>query len=89
MFWRKLSVNNRYLRLLFVQPAWVVPIKLKSLDRHGLKPWLEAAKNRLHHNLVANKFARIAWSVSSGEQDSGRVISESSKHLTCQGLRED
>src|SRR5258708_17661440 len=32
-----------------------------------LKPWLEAAKKRLHHNVLAialaNKLARIAWSV--------------------------
>ena len=34
---------------------------------HGLKPWIEAAKKRLHHNVLAialaNKLARIAWSV--------------------------
>src|SRR6266852_1814891 len=59
--------GNRYLRVLFVQAAWVVLIKPKSWERHGLKPWLEAAKKRLHHNVVAialaNKLARIAWSV--------------------------
>jgi transposase len=59
--------GNRYLRVLFVQAAWVVLIKPKSWHRHGLKPWLEAAKKRLHHNVLAialaNKLARIAWSV--------------------------
>ena len=59
--------GNRYLRVLFVQAAWVVLIKPKSWERHGLKPWLEAAKKRLHHNVLAialaNKLARIAWSV--------------------------
>jgi transposase len=59
--------GNRYLRVLFVQAAWAVLIKSKSWDRHGLKPWLEAAKKRLHHNVLAialaNKLARIAWSV--------------------------
>src|SRR5437868_3335985 len=59
--------GNRYLRLLFVQAAWVVLIKPKSWERHGLKPWIEAAKKRLHHNVLAialaNKLARIAWSV--------------------------
>jgi transposase len=59
--------GNRYLRVLFVQAAWVVLIKSKSWERHGLKPWLEAAKKRLHHNVLAialaNKLARIAWSV--------------------------
>jgi len=59
--------GNRYLRVLFVQAAWVVLIKPQSWDRHGLKPWIEAAKKRLHHNVLAialaNKLARIAWSV--------------------------
>jgi len=59
--------GNRYLRVLFVQAAWVVLIKPQSWDRYGLKPWIEAAKKRLHHNVLAialaNKLARIAWSV--------------------------
>jgi len=59
--------GNRYLRVLFVQAAWVVLIKPKSWERYGLKPWLEAARKRLHHNVLAialaNKLARIAWSV--------------------------
>src|SRR5712671_5502426 len=59
--------GNRYLRVLFVQAAWVVLIKPKIWERHGLKPWIEAAKRRLHHNVLAialaNKLARIAWSV--------------------------
>src|SRR5438477_2378040 len=59
--------GNRYLRVLFVQAAWVVLIKPKSWQRHGLKPWIDAAKTRLHHNVLAialaNKLARIAWSV--------------------------
>ena len=42
-------------------------IKLKVWERHGLKPWIEAARKRLHHNVLAialaNKLARIAWSV--------------------------
>lgn len=59
--------GNRYLRVLFVQAAWVVLIKPMSWERHGLKPWIEAAKKRLHHNVLAialaNKLARIAWAV--------------------------
>ena len=59
--------GNRYLRVLFVQAAWVVLIKPMSWERHGLKPWIEAAKKRLHRNVLAialaNKLARIAWSV--------------------------
>jgi transposase len=59
--------GNRYLRVLFVQAAWVVLIKPTSWERYGLKSWIEAAKKRLHHNVLAialaNKLARIAWSV--------------------------
>jgi transposase len=59
--------GNRYLRVLFVQAAWAVLIKPKSWERHGLKRWLEAARKRLHPNVLAialaNKLARIAWSV--------------------------
>jgi transposase len=59
--------GNRYLRVLFVQAAWVVLIRPKSWERHGLKPWIEAAKKRLHPNVLAialaNKLARIAWGV--------------------------
>jgi transposase len=59
--------GNRYLRALFVQPAWVVLIRPKRWERHGFKPWIEAAGKRLHRNVLAialaNKLARIAWSV--------------------------
>ena len=40
-------------------------IKPQSWERHGLDPWIEAAKKRLHRNVLAialaNKLARIAW----------------------------
>jgi transposase len=59
--------GNRYLRVLFVQAAWVVLLRPKSWERYGLKPWIEAAKRRLHPNVLAialaNKLARVAWSV--------------------------
>ena len=61
--------GNRYLRSLFVQAAWVVLVKIgpKHWDRYGLQSWIEAAKKRLHHNVLAialaNKLARIAWAV--------------------------
>ena len=55
--------GNRYLRVLFVQAAWVVLIKPMSWDRHGLKRWIEAAKKRLHRNVLAialaNKLGRV------------------------------
>jgi len=61
--------GNRYLRTLFVQAAWVVLVKIKSTrwGTHALRDWIEGAKKRLHHNVLAvalaNKLARIAWSV--------------------------
>src|SRR5262245_8668820 len=39
---------------LFVQAAWVlVKVKPNRWAGHGLKPWIEAAKKRLHHNVLA------------------------------------
>ncbi len=65
--------GNRYLRKLFVQAAWVVLIRPNSWERHGLKSWIEAAKKRLHHNVLAialaNKLTRIAWGVLSGQRN--------------------
>ena len=64
-----IEARNRYLRVLFVQAAWVTLVKVSPnrWEGHGLKPWIEAAKKRLHHNVLAialaNKLARIAWSV--------------------------
>src|ERR1700694_1728587 len=59
--------GNRYLRVLFVQAAWVVLVRIKDWERYGLESWIEAAKRRLHHNVLAialaNKLARIAWAV--------------------------
>jgi transposase len=78
--------GNRYLRVLFVQAAWVVLIKPKSWERHGLKPWIEAAKKRLHPNVLAialaNKLARIAWSVlAHGRNFEARKINEAAAQL--------
>lgn len=59
--------GNRYLRVLFTQAAWVVLVKPQSWERYGLKSWIDAARKRLHHNVLAialaNKLARIAWAV--------------------------
>jgi len=73
--------GNRYLRVLFVQAAWVVLIRPKNWQHYGLKTWIDAAKRRLHHNVLAialaNKLARIAWSVlSHGRTFEARRIHE-------------
>ena len=64
--------GNRYLRVLFVQAAWVMLIRPQSWERYGLKAWIETAKRRLHHNVLAialaNKLARIAWAVLNKER---------------------
>jgi transposase len=65
--------GNRYLRVLFVQGAWVVLMRPQSWERYGLKPWIEAAKKRLHPHVLAialaNKLARIAWAVLNKERN--------------------
>jgi transposase len=61
--------GNGSLGVLFVQAVWVVwvvLVKPKSWESHGLKPRVDAAEKRLHHNVLAialaNKLARIARS---------------------------
>jgi transposase len=65
--------GNRYLRVLFVQAAWVVLMRRQSRERYGLKPWIEVAMRRLHRNVLAialaNKLARIAWAVLNKERN--------------------
>ena len=62
-----IKARQSLLRALFVQAAWVVLVRVKCWERYGLKSWIEAAKKRLHHNVLAialaNKLARIAWAV--------------------------
>ena len=59
--------GNRYLRTLFMQGARVILLRPKNWTKHSFGPWLEAATKRLHHNVLAtalaNKLARIAWTV--------------------------
>ena len=59
--------GNRYLRTLFVQGARSVLLATRNLSRHELGRWLATAAPRLHRNVLAialaNKLARIAWSV--------------------------
>ena len=59
--------GNRYLRTLFMQGARVILLRLVNWAKHSFGPWLTAAAKRLHHNVLAtalaNKLARIAWTV--------------------------
>jgi transposase len=64
--------GNRYLRMLFMQAARVVLVWPRNWMKHSFGPWLAAAAQRLHHNVLAtalaNKLARIAWSVLAQER---------------------
>src|SRR5881398_479398 len=59
--------GNRYLRTLLMQGARVILLRPANWAKHSFGPWLTAAANRLHHNVLAtalaNKLARIAWTV--------------------------
>ena len=48
-------------------------IRPQSWEHYGPKPWIEAAKKRLHRNVLAialaNKLARIAWAVLNKERN--------------------
>ena len=59
--------GNSYLRSLLIQAAKVLLLWPAKWRLHGFGEWLAAALMRLHHNVLAaalaNKLARIAWSV--------------------------
>jgi len=59
--------GNRYLRTLFVGGAQALVQRPHHWGGHGFGRWLQAAGTRLHRNVLAaalaNKLARIAWSV--------------------------
>lgn len=59
--------GSRYLRTLFVQAAHVLLMRPRNWDKFSFGPWLKQAAPRLHKNklavALANKLARIAWSV--------------------------
>jgi hypothetical protein len=64
--------GNSYLRTLFIRGARVILLRPENWSKHSFGPWLEAASRRLHRNVLAvalaNKLARIAWSVLAGER---------------------
>jgi transposase len=57
--------GNRCLRALFVQAAWIVLIRSKNWERYGLRSWIEAAKWRLHRNVLAMRLP-TNWRASHG-----------------------
>jgi transposase len=70
--------GNRYLRMLFMQGARVLLLRPANWPKHSFGPWLAAAAQRLHRNVLAtalaNKLARIAWSVLTRDDDYAPMV---------------
>ena len=66
------DVSNGYLRTLFMQAARVILLRSANWPKHGFGLWLVRAAQRLHPNVLAaalaNKLARIAWTVLAQER---------------------
>src|ERR1043166_640162 len=64
--------GSKYLRTLFIQAAKVLLMRPHNWPRYSFGAWLTAAASRLHKNklavALANKLARIAWSVLRNEK---------------------
>ena len=59
--------GNTYLRMLFIQAAKVIIMRPHNWEKFSFGTWLKEAAPRLHRNklatALANKLARISWSV--------------------------
>jgi transposase len=59
--------GSRYLRTLFIQAAKVLLMRPQNWEKYSFGAWLSNAAPRMHRNklatALANKLARIAWSV--------------------------
>ena len=59
--------GSKYLRTPFIQAAHVILMRPNNWHKFSFGPWLTEAATRLHRNklatALANKLARIAWSV--------------------------
>jgi transposase len=59
--------------MLFIQAAKVLLIRPQNWPRYSFGAWLKTAAERLHRNklavALANKLARIAWSVLRHDRD--------------------
>lgn len=64
--------GSKYLRTLFIQAANVILMRPHNWDRFSFGAWLQKAAPRLHRNklatALANKLARIAWSILRNEK---------------------
>lgn len=64
--------GSKYLRNLFIQAANVILMRPHNWGRFSFGAWLQNAAPRLHRNklatALANKLARIAWSILRNEK---------------------
>jgi transposase len=64
--------GSKYLRILFIQAANVILMRPPNWERFSFGVWLRNAAPRLHRNklatALANKLARIAWSILRNEK---------------------
>ncbi len=64
--------GSRYLRTLFIQAANVILMRPQNWEKFSFGAWLQNAAPRMHRNklatALANKLARIAWSVLRNEK---------------------
>ena len=64
--------GSKYLRTLFIQAANVILMRPHNWDRFSFGTWLQNASLRMHRNklatALANKLARIAWSILRNEK---------------------
>jgi transposase len=64
--------GSKYLRTLFIQAANVILMRPHNWQRFSFGTWLQNAAPRLHRNklatALANKLARIAWSILRSEK---------------------
>jgi transposase len=83
--------GNRYLRTLFMQGARVILLRPANWAKHSFGRWLTAAAQRLHHNVLAtalaNKLARITWTVLAQARSYDARVEPGMHRFTCRGLR--
>ncbi len=72
--------GDRYLRTLFIQAANVLLMRPHRWEQFSFGPWLHQLAPRLHRNklatALANKLARISWSVLRHAQPFGANLQE-------------
>ena len=78
--------GSRYLRTLFIQAAKVILMRPHNWERFSFGAWLKNAAPRMHRNklatALANKLARIAWSVLRNEKNFDTHRREVDRHLS-------